>query len=131
MSWEVNIRQSQYGWQSICNVICFTYEFLLDRVYGVNNKGVKQMAKVVKTVRIEESLVEKLSEIADKEFGGNATAALESFVSQALASRVMPSGVRWGIYSKVKDQVIDEMDIQRGTKQEFDVISSITEMLGI
>lgn len=89
------------------------------------------MAKVVKTVRIEESLVEKLGEIADKEFDGNATAALESLVSQAIASRVMPSGVRWGIYSKVKDQVLDEMEIQRSTKREFEVISCITEMLGI
>jgi hypothetical protein len=89
------------------------------------------MAKVVKTVRIEEALVEKLAKIADVEFEGNATAALESLLSQAIASRVMPSGVRWGIYSKVKDLVIDEMEIQRGTKLEFDVISSITEMLGI
>lgn len=89
------------------------------------------MAKIVKTVRIEESLIEKLVNIADSEFGGNMTAALESCVSQAANLRVMPIDVRWGIYSKAKEQVISDMAIERGTQDECKVILALTSALGI
>lgn len=89
------------------------------------------MAKVVKTVRIEESLVEKMAKIADAEFGGNATAALEAFIEQAAALREIPEGVRWGIYSKVNEQVLSEMDIERGTPEEYKALRSITLALWI
>lgn len=89
------------------------------------------MAKVVKTVRIEESLVEKLGDIAEQEFGGNATAALEAIIGQAADLRVIPEVVRWNIYAKVNDQILSEMGIQRGTQEEYKLIRSITSALGI
>lgn len=87
------------------------------------------MAKVVKTVRIEESLVEKLSEIAAAEFGNNATAALEAFIEQAIAVRNIPEGVRWGIYSKSSEQMLRDMDIERGTRGEHAAINNLTTAL--
>ena len=87
------------------------------------------MAKVVKTVRIEESLIEKLNEVADVEFGGNATAALEAFISQAIAVRTIPECVRWGIYSKSKEQMLSDMDIERGSRAEHVAINNLTTAL--
>lgn len=89
------------------------------------------MAKVVKTVRIEESLVEKLGDIAEQEFGGNATAALEAIIGQAADLRVIPEVVRWSVYSKVNEQILSEMGVQRGTQEEYKLIRSITSALGI
>lgn len=89
------------------------------------------MAKVVKSVRIEESLFDELTKIADSEFGGNATAALEACVSQAVALRKIPENVRWGIYSNSNQQMLDDLDIERGTKGEYDAIRSLTTSLWI
>jgi len=87
------------------------------------------MAKVVKTVRIEEDLIDKLGEIAKAEFGGNATAALESFIKQAIAVRDIPEGVRWGIYSKSNEQMLMDMDIERGSRAEYVAIANLTTAL--
>lgn len=89
------------------------------------------MAKVVKSVRIEESLFEDLTKIADSEFGGNATAALEACIEQAIALRKIPENVRWGIYSNSNQQMLDDLDIERGTKDEYDAIRSLTTSLWI
>lgn len=89
------------------------------------------MAKVVKSVRIEESLFEDLTKIADSEFGGNATAALEACIEQAIALRKIPENVRWGIYSNSNQQMLDDLDIERGTKGEYDAIRSLTTSLWI
>ena len=89
------------------------------------------MAKVVKSVRIEESLFDDLTKIADSEFGGNATAALEACVSQAVALRKIPENVRWGIYSNSNQQMLDDLSVERGTKDEYEAIRSLTKALWI
>ena len=89
------------------------------------------MAKVVKTVRIEESLIDAVNKIADKEFNGNATAALEACMEQAIALRKIPENVRWGIYSNSNQQMLDDLDVERGTKEEFEAIRSLTKALWI
>ena len=89
------------------------------------------MAKVVKSVRIEESLFEAMTKIADSEFGGNATAALEACISQAVALRKIPENVRWGIYSNSNQQMLDDLDVERGTKEEFEAVRSLTKALWI
>ena len=89
------------------------------------------MAKVVKTVRIEESLIDAVNKIADQEFSGNATAALEACMEQAIALRKIPENVRWGIYSNSNQQMLDDLDVERGTKEEFEAIRSLTKALWI
>ena len=89
------------------------------------------MAKVVKTVRIEESLIDAVNKIADQEFNGNATAALEACIGQAVALRKIPENVRWGIYSNSNQQMLDDLDVERGTKDEYEAIRSLTTALWI
>ena len=89
------------------------------------------MAKVVKTVRIEEALVEKLAEIADKEFSGNATAALEAFIEQGVALREFTEQERWFIYSKSNSVVHHYSKTERGSFEEASRIRALTSALWV
>lgn len=89
------------------------------------------MAKVVRTHRIEESLLDELSKIADAEFNGNATAALEACIEQAIALRKIPENVRWGIYSNSNQKMLDDLAVERGTKEEFEAVRYLTKALWI
>lgn len=89
------------------------------------------MAKVVKTVRIEESLVERMGEIAMSEFDGNATAALEEFIKQAVELRKIPEAARWAIYSKSNQAMLDSMGVKRGSKDELEALKALTAALCI
>ena len=89
------------------------------------------MAKITKTMRIEEDLSNKLAEIAALEFDGNATAALEAFIQQGIALRSIDADVRWGIYSACNELVLQEMGVERGSKEEYKVINAFTTALWI
>jgi hypothetical protein len=89
------------------------------------------MAKVVKTVRIEETLLEKLGSIADLEFGGNATAALEAFIEQASALRSFSEQERWAIYSVAKGVAVNQSGVQCDPAEELKRTRSLTTALWI
>jgi hypothetical protein len=89
------------------------------------------MAKVVKTVRIEETLLEKLGAVADLEFGGNATAALEAFIEQASALRSFTEKERWAIYSVAKSVVVNRAGVQCDPAEELKRTRSLTAALWI
>ena len=72
-----------------------------------------------------------MTKIANSEFGGNATAALEACIGQAVELRKIPENVRWGIYSNSNQQMLDDLDVERGTKEEFEAIRSLTKALCI
>ena len=114
-----------------CNLMCFTFWIARRTIHSINNDGVNQMAKVVKTVRIEESLVEKLAKIADAEFEGNATAALEAFIEQGVALREFSEQERWFIYSKSNSVVHHFSKTERGSFEEANRIRSLTSALWI
>lgn len=89
------------------------------------------MAKVVKTVRIEETLIEKMSEIALSEFNGNATAALEAFIEQAIALRHFTEQERLFIYSQSNSVVHKFSKTERGSFEEATRIRALTSALWV
>jgi hypothetical protein len=60
------------------------------------------MAKIVKPIRFEQELIDKIQSIADVEHSGNYTAALESLAVQAIALRDIDERARWMMYSGSK-----------------------------
>ena len=60
------------------------------------------MAKIQKAIRIDQDANDRLQEIADQEFDGNWTAALEAAMRQAVATRAFCENTRWDMYSAVK-----------------------------
>lgn len=89
------------------------------------------MAKVAKSVRIEESLIESLAEIAESEFGGNMTEALESFIEQGIALRKFTEQERWFIYTKSKAVVYQYSKTERGSREETERTRDLTTVLWI
>lgn len=89
------------------------------------------MAKVVKTIRVEEALFEKLNEIASKEFDGNATATLEAFIEQGVALREFTEQERWFIYSKSNSVVHHYSKVDRGSYEEATRIRALTSALWV
>lgn len=60
--------------------------------------------KVMKSYKLEESVIEMIQDVAKKEFGGNMTSALESMVNQAHCMRQINVDTRWAMYSAAKKQ---------------------------
>ena len=60
--------------------------------------------RVMKSYKLEENTIEMIVDIANKEFGGNMTAALESMVNQAHCMRQINIDTRWSMYSAAKKQ---------------------------
>lgn len=52
------------------------------------------MAKALKQVRVEESMIEEIQKIADEDFDGNFTAALLDCASAGVNMRKVPEHVR-------------------------------------
>lgn len=90
-----------------------------------------RMAKVTKTWRVEDSLLEKLSDIANEEFDGNVTAALEAFLEQGVALRTFTEQERWFIYSKSNSVVHQYSKTERGSFEEAQRIRSLTTALWV
>jgi DNA-binding SARP family transcriptional activator len=55
--------------------------------------------KLVKTFRLEESMIDELQKIADQSHGGNATSALEEIINQAVSIRNIDEDIRWQMYN--------------------------------
>lgn len=62
------------------------------------------MPKLTKTYRIEESCLNKTKAVADSEFDGNFTAALESLINQACLLRELDIQQRHVMYDSVKSE---------------------------
>lgn len=89
------------------------------------------MAKVMKTMRIEESLISAMEEIAGREFDGNVTAALEAFIQQGVALRKFTEQERWFIYSRSNEVIHMYSGIERGSIEEAQQVRSLTAALWI
>lgn len=89
------------------------------------------MAKVTKTWRVEDSLLEKLSDIANEEFDGNVTAALEAFLEQGVALRSFTEQERWFIYSRSNEVAYLYSGTERGSPEEAKRIRSLTTALWV
>lgn len=63
------------------------------------------MAKQSRTFRLEESCIEAIQHIADKEFNGNSTAAIESLCNQASLMRSVDDRVRHMMYDTAKREI--------------------------
>ena len=61
------------------------------------------MAKIQKAIRIDQDANDRLQEIADQEFDGNWTAALEAAMRQAVSTRAFHEDDRWKMYSAISN----------------------------
>lgn len=89
------------------------------------------MAKIVKTVRIEESLIEKLTSIADSEFEGNQTAALEAFIKQAVALRAYSVEDRWDMFSSYRRFKADNGSHDLYDRESVERTKNLSDLLWI
>lgn len=58
--------------------------------------------KVAKTYKIEEATVDMIKQIADRDYGGNLTAAVEGMIHQSYCLRSIEENCRWAMYSAAK-----------------------------
>lgn len=63
------------------------------------------MAKLSRTYRFEEELLKRIQVIADDEFEGNSTAAIESLCNQAALMRSIDDRVRHMMYGVAKNEI--------------------------
>ena len=61
------------------------------------------MSKQIVHMRIEKELRESVKDLADSEFDGNFTAAVESLLGQSLRLRAVETNTRWAMYSAAKN----------------------------
>jgi len=59
--------------------------------------------KLAKTYKIEESTIEMIKEIADLDYAGNLTAAVEGLIQQSYLMRSIDESCRWAMYSAAKE----------------------------
>ena len=86
------------------------------------------MAKTVKNIRLENSLIDQVSALADLEYEGNFTAAMEDLISQSLVARSIEERTKWMMYSAAKQSVSDE---ELTEKEYHQFITKITDALHI
>jgi len=86
------------------------------------------MAKTVKNIRLENSLIDQVSALADLEYEGNFTAAMEGLISQSLAARTIEERTKWLMYSAAKQSISGD-DLTEKEYHQF--ITKITEALHI
>ena len=63
------------------------------------------MAKQSKTYRLDDSCLDAIQSIADKEFDGNSTAAIESLCNQASLMRTIDDRIRHMMYDVAKVEI--------------------------
>jgi len=61
------------------------------------------MSKQIVHMRIGKELRESVKDLADSEFDGNFTAAVESLLGQSLRLRSVEINTRWAMYSAAKN----------------------------
>lgn len=71
------------------------------------------MPKVTKNYRLESSTVEIIKSVADSEFDGNATAAIEAMVNQASKMKAIDMRHRHMMYDRVKSEYMNGTDIRK------------------
>lgn len=83
------------------------------------------MAKTVKNIRLENSLIEKVSLIAESEYEGNFTAAMESLINQAALIRDLNIQTRWAMYDCVKQSEYDRTEKETGNPNVRQLIDAL------
>lgn len=86
------------------------------------------MAKTIKNIRLENSLIESVSELAAAEYEGNFTAAIEDLINQALITRSIDDRAKWMMYGAAKQSIVGE-DLDEREYHKF--ITKITDALHI
>lgn len=86
------------------------------------------MAKSIKNIRLENQLIEKIQGMADCEYQGNFTAAMECLINQAISARSVDERVKWIMYSAAKQSIADE-DLSEKDYHKF--ITKLTDALHI
>lgn len=61
------------------------------------------MTKQVVHMRIDEDIKSAVKELADHEYEGNFTAAIECLLAQSLRMRLIDVSTRWAMYSAAKN----------------------------
>lgn len=61
------------------------------------------MSKQIVHMRIDEDIKSAVRELADKEYEGNFTAAIECLLAQSLRMRLVDINTRWAMYSAAKN----------------------------
>lgn len=83
------------------------------------------MAKTVKNIRLENSLIRKVSLVADEFNDGNFTAAIESLINQALLMRELDLQTRWNMYDSVKQSEYDRTEKETGNPNVRHLIDAL------
>lgn len=86
------------------------------------------MAKTVKNIRLENGLIEAVSELAQAEYEGNFTAAIEDLINQSLVTRSIDDRAKWMMYSAAKQSIAEEYLEE---KEYHKFITMITDALHI
>jgi hypothetical protein len=86
------------------------------------------MSKQIVHMRIEKELRESVKDLADSEFDGNFTAAVESLLGQSLRLRAVETNTRWAMYSAAKNA---NAHIPMSDQQYNEFIRTLTDGLYI
>lgn len=86
------------------------------------------MSKQIVHMRIEKELRESVKDLADSEFDGNFTAAVESLLGQSLRLRTVETNTRWAMYSAAKNA---NAHIPMSDQQYNEFIRTLTDGLFI
>lgn len=83
------------------------------------------MAKTVKNIRLDNTIIRKVSVIAEDEHEGNFTAAMESLINQALLMRGLDMQTRWNMYDRVKQSEYDRTEKETGNPNVRHLIDAL------
>ena len=83
------------------------------------------MAKTVKNIRLENGLIERVATIAESEYQGNFTAAMESLINQAALIRGLSMQTRWTMYDCVKQSEYDRTEKETGNPNVRQLIDAL------
>lgn len=83
------------------------------------------MAKTIKNIRLENSLIERIHEIAKDDHDGNFTAAIESLINQSILMRGLMVQTRWNMYDSVKQSEYDRTEKETGNPNVRQLIDAL------
>lgn len=83
------------------------------------------MAKTIKNIRLDNTLIEKISEVANTDHDGNFTAAIESLIGQSILMRGLDIKTRWSMYDSVKQYEYDRTEKETGNPNVRQLIDAL------
>lgn len=83
------------------------------------------MAKLIKQVRLDKSLINQVESISNEFHDGNFTAAIESLLMQSLIMRSLDIKTRWMMYDHVKQSEYERTDKETGIPNVRQLIDAL------